>query len=89
MEQIIISMAQQALLVVLYLSAPVALSALVTGFCISLFQATTQLQEQTLSYVPKLTIVCLVLILFGRWMLALLVLFASACFEKLPESCGW
>ena len=89
MEQIIITMTQQALLAILYLSAPVALAALITGFCISLFQATTQLQDQTLTYVPKLTVVCFVLVLFGRWMLTFLVLFATTCFARIPETCGW
>ena len=89
MEQLIISMIQQALVAVLYLSAPVVVSALLTGLCVSIFQATTQIQEQTLSYVPKLIVVCFVIIVFGRWMLSLLVLFTSICFGKIPDSTGW
>jgi flagellar biosynthetic protein FliQ len=64
------SLAAQSLSHVLVLSAPTVLAGLGVGFLISLFQAVTQIQEQTLTFVPKIIVVFLVLLLTGSWMVS-------------------
>jgi flagellar biosynthetic protein FliQ len=66
------------------LSAPVLITALVVGFAISLFQSITQIQEVTLSFVPKAIAVALVLLISGHWMISEMVSFTNALFEKIP-----
>jgi flagellar biosynthetic protein FliQ len=66
------------------LSAPVLVTALVVGFAISLFQSITQVQEVTLSFVPKAIAVALVLLVSGHWMISEMVSFTNALFEKIP-----
>lgn len=62
------SLAGHSLMWVLILSAPTVIAGLLVGFIISLFQAVTQIQEQTLTFVPKIIVVFLVLLLTGGWM---------------------
>ena len=69
---------------ILWLSAPATLAALGIGLAASVVQTTMQLQEQTLSFVPKLLAVCLALIICGGWMLTQLVRLAAAMFEQIP-----
>lgn len=64
----VVALARQALTVALLLAAPALLAALVVGVVISIFQATTQIQEPTLTFVPKILAVFLVLLLLGAWM---------------------
>lgn len=71
-QQVIIDLAYQALLTTLYLSAPLLGVGLIVGLAISIFQATTQIQEQTLSFVPKLVAVLGALVVFGTWMMSLI-----------------
>jgi flagellar biosynthetic protein FliQ len=66
------------------LSAPVLITALVVGFAISLIQSITQIQEVTLSFVPKAIAVALVLLISGHWMISEMVSFTNALFEKIP-----
>ena len=61
-------LAAQSLIKVLILSAPAVLAGLLVGFAVSLFQAVTQIQEQTLTFVPKIIAVFLVLLVTGGWM---------------------
>lgn len=79
-----VSYAQQALLLVLKLSAPPVLAAMVVGLAISLLQATTQIQEQTLTFVPKMVVVILVLIFFGAMGMSELVGFTKHLLEDFP-----
>ena len=65
-------------------AAPVLLTALLVGFLISLFQAATQIQEQTLSFVPKIIAVAIALLVSGNWVLAELVSFTHSLFDQLP-----
>lgn len=89
MEETILAVCKQALLAMLAISAPAAVAAVVVGLAISVVQTATQVQEQTMSYVPKLVAVSATLALFGPWMLAQLVRLASMLFERLPETAGW
>ncbi|MBK6316580.1 MAG: type III secretion system export apparatus subunit SctS [Blastocatellia bacterium] len=82
MDAVVVHACQQALLAVLILSAPVALTAVAVGLVVSIVQTATQVQEQTLSYVPKLVAVSAVLAVAGPWMLSELVRLATAMFEQ-------
>lgn len=71
--QHVITIGQQALYVTVLLSAPLLLTALIVGLVISVLQAATQINEMTLSFLPKLLAMFLVLVAAGPWMLALIV----------------
>jgi flagellar biosynthetic protein FliQ len=75
---------REALLVALKLSLPVLLSGLITGVLVSLFQAVTQIQEFTLTFVPKLLAVIASLAVFGPWMLATMVHFFTETYNHMP-----
>ena len=66
------------------LGGPILLTALVVGMLISVFQVVTQIQEMTLTFVPKIIAIMLVLLLFGHWMLTGLVTYASALYLAIP-----
>jgi flagellar biosynthesis protein FliQ len=66
------------------IAAPLLLATLAVGLLISILQVATQLQEMTLSYVPKLIVAVLVLMLFGPWMISRLTLFAVNLFKTIP-----
>jgi flagellar biosynthetic protein FliQ len=69
----VISLVQQTLEITILMSAPLLLTALATGLVVSVFQAATQINEMTLSFIPKLLAIFAVLVLAGPWMLNLLV----------------
>lgn len=77
-------LARDALWLVMLIAAPVLLAGLLTAFAISLFQAATQILEPTLSFVPKLIVVLLVLALLGNWMGGQLVEFARSMLTDFP-----
>ena len=70
---------------ILILSAPVLLVALVVGLVISIFQATTSIQEQTLTFVPKIAAIMLVLALLGSWMFGNLAQYTRDLFNMIPQ----
>ena len=74
----------QAMIVAAKLSAPVLVTALVVGLAISLLQSITQLQEATLSFVPKLAAVAVALLICGHWMISEMVAFTNDLFAKIP-----
>jgi len=80
-----IDLATRALYTALLLSAPPLLATLVVGVLVSIFQAVTQMQEQTLVLVPKILVVALVLILALPWMLQILLTFTATLMTHLPE----
>ncbi|WP_054958681.1 flagellar biosynthesis protein FliQ [Paenibacillus dakarensis] len=86
--EFIIGLAGQAVYTVLKVSAPMLVLALVVGLVISIFQATTQIQEQTLAFVPKIIVVLLALLLFGPWILTTLVDFTGGILENLHKYIG-
>lgn len=79
-----LSILQQTLWTIAQLSAPVLATALVIGLVISLIQAVTQVNEQTLSYVPKIIGIGLVLVIAGPWMLQTLLDFTAHLYSSLP-----
>ena len=80
--------ATQTMLVAAKVAAPILLTALLVGFMISLFQAATQIQEPTLSFVPKMIAVAIALLVTGNWVLNTLVSFTNQLFESLPRLLG-
>ncbi|MEB7505645.1 flagellar biosynthesis protein FliQ [Arthrobacter sp. NPDC055585] len=78
----------QGLWVAAKLAAPVLLTALVVGFAISLLQSITQIQEVTLSFVPKAIAVCIALLVCGHWMITEMITFTQQLFEKIPSLLG-
>ena len=85
MEQMI-AFSKEALLLTLMVSAPMLLAGLVVGVLVSLLQAVTQIQEMTLTFIPKILAVSLALYLFLPWMLTALVDYTRRVFEALPHS---
>lgn len=68
-DDIILQLGQDALKTIAMLSAPLLLSTLVVGLVVSIFQALTQINEATLTFVPKMIVIAIVLVLLGPWML--------------------
>ena len=79
---------RQAIEMTLILSGPLLLAALAVGLIVSIFQAATQINEQTLSFIPKLLAMFLVLILAGPWMLQMMVDYIRRLFESIPQIIG-
>jgi flagellar biosynthesis protein FliQ len=77
MEDIVVSYFREAIVIICYASLPTLLTALFIGFGISFLQAATQIQEQTLSYVPKILAVFFVLMVSFSWMMQLFIRFAE------------
>jgi flagellar biosynthesis protein FliQ len=86
--ELAIDLIQQGLQVALMVSAPLLLAALVTGLVISIFQAATQINEMTLSFIPKLLAIFVVLVVAGPWMLSVLVDFTRRILGGLPGVIG-
>jgi len=84
----LIDIALHTMVVALKLSAPILVTSLVIGFAVSLFQSLTQIQEVTLSFVPKLIGVGIALLLCGNWMMHTLIAFTNDLFEGLPAMLG-
>ncbi|MEA1961744.1 MAG: flagellar biosynthesis protein FliQ [Bacillota bacterium] len=84
-EDIVLGIAKEAVFTVLLVGAPILGAALITGLLISILQATTQLQEMTLVFVPKIVVVFLVIIIFGPWMLNIVTAFAYDLFVSIPQ----
>ena len=86
--EMVINLAQQALEVTVLLAAPLLLAALVTGLVVSVFQAATQINEMTLSFIPKLLAIFAAMVLAGPWMLSLLVDFTRRLYSSIPGMLG-
>jgi flagellar biosynthesis protein FliQ len=84
MDAAVIDIAVQAMIIAAKLSAPMLLVALSIGFIVSLFQSVTQIQEPTLSFVPKAVGVAVVLVVAGSWMLAEMNEFTTGLFDRIP-----
>ncbi len=84
----VISLGQQALQVTMVIVALLLMPALAVGLIVSMFQAATQINEMTLSFIPKLMVTFLVLALGGPWILATLLDFMTRMFEDIPHLIG-
>ncbi|HAT09816.1 MAG TPA: flagellar biosynthetic protein FliQ [Planctomycetes bacterium] len=81
----IVDLLRQMLWISLLLAGPVLLTALVVGLVIGLLQAVTSIQEQTLTFVPKIVALALVLALLGGWMLRMLISYSAEMLGNLPK----
>jgi len=77
------SIAQEAVLTALMVAGPLLIISLLVGLGISIFQATTQIQEQTLTFVPKIIAIFLGLLIFGNWMLNLMIGLTTRLFTQI------
>ncbi|MNC36454.1 Flagellar biosynthetic protein FliQ [compost metagenome] len=84
----IMKLAGEAMYTVLKASAPMMLIALVVGLIVSIFQATTQIQEQTLAFVPKILAVMVSILIFGPWIMTTLVEFTYSLLNNLHQFAG-
>src|SRR5262249_37604920 len=81
----VMTIGSRALEVTLTLAAPLLLVALITGLIVGAFQAATQINEQTLSFIPKLLAMALALVIAGPWMLKVLISYTRELFESIPS----
>ncbi|KXG77626.1 Flagellar biosynthetic protein FliQ [Fervidicola ferrireducens] len=84
-QDTVIYLAREALSVLLLVSAPILGIGMAVGLLISIFQATTQIQEQSLNFVPKILAVVAVLLFFGPWMLGIMVNFTETLIRDIPH----
>ncbi len=80
-----VNLAREMFLATLKLGGPILAVALVVGVALSIVQAVTQVQEMTLTFVPKVTCIAITVLIAGSWMLRSLVSFAQRLFERLPD----
>ena len=83
-QGVVIDVAQEAIKVVLMISAPILGLGLLVGLIVSIVQATTQIQEPTLSFIPKILAISLTLLIFGPWMMNIMYEFTVQLFENIP-----
>lgn len=86
--EMVIDWAEQGVFMVLLVAGPLLITALGIGLAVSIFQATTQIQEQTLAFIPKIAGVLIALVIFGPWMLAQVLTFAEEIFSNLHNFVG-
>ena len=86
--ELVMDIGRQAVEMTLILAGPLLLSALVVGLIVSIFQAATQINEQTLSFIPKLIATFIALLLAGPWMLQMMVEFIRRLLENIPQMIG-
>lgn len=84
----VIDIGRSALELTLMISAPLFIAALVTGLVVSIFQAATQINEATLSFVPKLVAIFITLILAGPWMITMMTDYMRRLYESIPGIIG-
>ena len=86
--EVVIDLGMQAMKVTALLAAPLLLSALVVGLLVGMFQAATQINEMTLTFVPKLIVVALVIMIAGPTLLNTMMGFATGLIEGIPDMIG-
>ena len=86
--EVVMELGQQTLLMVALLAGPLLIAALAVGLLIGIFQAATQIQEMTLSFIPKLAALAIALVIGGPWMLRSIVEFTTELFHQIPTLVG-
>lgn len=87
-SEFVLTLAERGIYTILLVAGPLLILALGVGLLVSIFQATTQIQEQTLAFIPKIVAVLLGLVIFGPWMLSTMVEFTSDIFQNLNVLVG-
>jgi flagellar biosynthetic protein FliQ len=84
-NEFVIEVVNQAIKITLMLAAPMLIGALVVGVLVSIFQAVTQINEQTLSFIPKILVIVATLVIFSPWMMETMVSYTQDLFTSIPE----
>jgi len=84
----VVAIAEQGIVIILYIAGPLLILALVVGLIVSIFQATTQIQEQTLAFIPKIIAVLLGIVFFAPWMISQMLSYATEIFSNLTRFVG-
>lgn len=87
-SEFVLALAEQGIYTILLITGPLLILALSVGLLVSIFQATTQIQEQTLAFIPKIVAVLVGLIVFGPWMLTKMVAFTVDLYQNLNQFVG-
>ena len=83
--ELVTTIGQQALWVTMLIAGPLLLSALAIGLLVGMFQAATQINEMTMSFIPKLMVLVTVLVIAGPWMLSVIVNYTRQLIEQIPS----
>ncbi len=83
-QDVVINVAMQAMQLAFKISMPLLLAGLAIGLIVSIFQAVTQIQEQTLTFIPKIVVMGLVLVVAGPWMLSEVVTYTHQLYSSIP-----
>jgi flagellar biosynthesis protein FliQ len=84
-QDTVVNLATQAMTLALEVAGPMLLVGLVVGLVVSLFQAVTQIQEQSLSFIPKIVGLAVLIVILGPWMLGQLVTYATNLYTSIPQ----
>jgi len=84
-EDLVLKLAQEAMKTTAFVAAPILMSTLVIGLVVSIFQALTQINESSLSFIPKMIVVGIVLVLAGPWMMDLMTNYTTQLFQNISE----
>ncbi|MBU5267785.1 flagellar biosynthesis protein FliQ [Virgibacillus proomii] len=87
-SEFVLTLAEKGVYTILLVTGPLLILALGVGLLVSIFQATTQIQEQTLAFIPKIVAVLIGLVVFGPWMLSVIVEFTSDLFQNINQFVG-
>lgn len=87
-NEFVLNLAEKGIYTILLVAGPLLILALVVGLLVSIFQATTQIQEQTLAFIPKIVAVLIGIVFFAPWMLSKMVEFTSEIFLNLNQFVG-
>lgn len=87
-QEFVLSLAERGIMTILIVAGPILVLALSVGLLVSIFQATTQIQEQTLAFIPKIIAVLLGIVFFGPWMLDHIVEFTTELYQNLNQFVG-
>jgi flagellar biosynthesis protein FliQ len=87
-QDTVINLATQAMMLALKIAGPMLLAGLIVGLLVSIFQAVTSIQEQSLSFIPKIVAVAVLIVVLGPWMLNQLISYAQNLYMSIPSLIG-
>ncbi|MGM8211740.1 flagellar biosynthesis protein FliQ [Virgibacillus sp. W0430] len=87
-SEFVMSLAEKGIYTILLVAGPLLILALAVGLIVSIFQATTQIQEQTLAFIPKIVAVLIGIVFFGPWMLSKMIEFTVEVYQNLNQFVG-
>jgi flagellar biosynthesis protein FliQ len=87
-QDVVVSLTMDAITVAMKIAVPMLMAGLVVGLVVSVFQAVTQIQEQTLAFIPKVVALVAIIAIFGPWMLGQLETYTTALWASIPQMVG-